>query len=661
MSSKLRTLKRSGIVGAASIVGLVPVLLATVPSAEAASAATLSVSPTTLGSSSTSTIGFTSSGTATSAVTLTGLSTSGSAITLPVVSADYAITVGGTADPATASAGTATDSVVLTLSTPLPASATAVSIVASGTTNPGGASSDYVSVADTGTATNTNSVMFGNGTTAAVPVVTSVNPNALNATAGQLFTVSGSGFSTFTPTGGGTVAQPTVAFVPVGTAAPTPPPTLIATGVKEESTTAIQGVTPALTPGTNYDVIVYNPTSAAGVGATYSTPSSASTADQVTPVAGLNVTPLSGERLANTTTGTTLPRSPVAAGGYDTISLASIEGTTPGFNVPTDATGLALNVTAVAPSAPGYFSVTAGTTPPTTAQTSTVNFQPGVDTGNYTTVGVTTGDNLYIQNGSTAATDVVVDVTGYFVGGAYTPEETRLLDTRQGALNVGSEEGALNGGVVYSIATSVTAGTQVALNVTAVDPSAPGNLRVFPEPTTGAPSASAVPNTAAVNYVAGVDSGSYIITNVGNNGRIDLYSDSTGTTNVVIDEVGQIPTGNGLTTVTPFRIEDTRTSSELTSGGSVNITATNVGTPSNGVPVGAVGIVGSVSDINPTGNGYLATYPTGNPLPGTATVNNYPAQVRNNSSIIALRGGQFTEASEGASTNSTTDVYGYIS
>jgi hypothetical protein len=655
-------------VGAASVVGLVPVLIAVVPSADAATLASLSVSPTTLGSSSTSTISFTSSGTATSTLTLTGVATSGTAVTLPTASADYAVSVGGTADPATVTSGTVANSVSLALSTPLPSSSASVSVVISGTTNPSAASTDSVSVADTST-TNTNSVMFGNGTTTAVPVVTSVNPNALNAAAGQPFTVSGSGFSTFTPTGSpaGTVpTQPTVAFVPVGTAAPsTPPTTTAATGVNEESTTAIQGLTPALVAGTQYDVVVYNPTDTPATGppavvATYSSPSAASAADQVTPVAGLDVTPLSGERLANTTTGQTLPRSPVAAGGYDTIPLASVEGPTAGFNVPTDATALALNVTAVAPSAPGYFSVTAGLTAPATATVSTVNFQPGVDTGNYTTVGVASGESLYISNGSTAATDVVVDVTGYFVGGAYTSTDNRILDSRQ-ATNVGSEEGALNGGTVYSIATGIAAGTQVALNVTAVDPSAPGNLRVFPEPTSGPPSASGVPNTAAVNYVPNVDSGSYILTTVGNGGKIDLYSDSTGTTNVVIDELGTVAAADGLTTVTPFRINDTRNGSPLASGGSVTVTAANVGTPSGGVPLNAVGIIASVSDINPTGVGYLTTYPTGNPLPGTATVNNYPAQVRNNSSIIALRGGEFTETSEGATTNSTVDVYGYIS
>jgi hypothetical protein len=76
--------------------------------------------------------------------------------------------------------------------------------------------------------------------------------------------------------------------------------------------------------------------------------------------------------------------------------------------IPTTATAIAANITAVGPDAAGY--VTAygcGTTPP---PTSTLNLQPGRDTANGAQVQLGTDGALCLF--STVATDLIVDING---------------------------------------------------------------------------------------------------------------------------------------------------------------------------------------------------------------------------------------------------------
>jgi hypothetical protein len=265
-----------------------------------------------------------------------------------------------------------------------------------------------------------------------------------------------------------------------------------------------------------------------------------------------------------------------------------------------------------------------------------------------------------------------MDVTGYatadYTPGAYTTA-SRLLDSRPGApASENLVQGPLAGGTVYRLPVPVqTNATAYVLNVTAVGPTAVGNLRVFPEPSSGPPAPSAVPNTAVDTYIPGVDGGSLYVTTLGDlntagtTGYIDLYSDTSGTVNVVIDEVGYFTTGSSVTPITPTRMIDTRPGG-VASGGMTSFTAVPFAAIPTDVPSTALGVFGDLADIQPTSPGYLVMYPNGDPMPGTANIANFPNQTRSTTAFAAVNpsNGQVSVSSVGAMTNFTFDASAYV-
>lgn len=717
MSQTSKTLRRLCLAtGVVTVAGVLPALAA-IPALAAPSGTGLTISPTTLSSASTSKTTFTTAA-ATNAnggnntITINSLASSGSPVSFASEVAGN-FTVSYVASGSTTSTTDAVSSVTVTsyqaavtVASAIPAGAavtvtnapyTSAGGVSTNEMNPGSASSVYFNVAATGDtgSTNTPSVTIAN-VTPTTASVTGINPVALPSGTAEPFTLTGTNFSNVV-TGG----SPVVCFVKTGSTVPTSPSGCTgtgyfeATGVTYQSPTEITGTSPVTsdTANTTYNAVVYNetPTTAGGTNAaspaTYTAPSSISAANEITMDPGLDFVPESGIRIANSSTGFNLPNNSIPSGSTEQFALSNISATNqPTSNLPatpgTGYTGLVMNVTAVAPSGVGNLQVYAvghsvsgsTTTCANTPNIATVNFQPGVDTSNYTVVPVTTGDTTLCVKDNGASVNAVMDLTGYTIGTAvaatstavasssgFVGSSTRLLDTRP-ASETGGLLGPLAGRTVYSLNTGLAAGTKVALDVTAVAPTAVGNLRVFPEPSTG-PSASSVPNTAVVNYVPNVDAGSYYITQVGSNGRIDLYSDSAGMVNVVIDLYGEFGSTSHVTVLSqPYRVFDSRPSG-IASGASDKVTVANTGTVSDFTPLGAVASIGSLSDINPSAVGHLRTYPDGTPLTGTATMPNYPMQIRENlvSAALSPSTGAFDLYSYGSFTNSTFDATAYVS
>ena len=326
-----------------------------------------------------------------------------------------------------------------------------------------------------------------------------------------------------------------------------------------------------------------------------------------------------------------------------------------------------------------------------------MNFQPPQDTNNSTIVSLLNG--VCVQDNG-APVNVVMDVTGYtttatgvtagpstfaspamYLSGTTGTGQygSRILDTRTGATDaIPTVQGPLAGGTVYRFnaaagsadsSVPLAGGDVVALNVTAVGPTSAGNLRVFPEPGTAAapapPAPSGVPNTAADTYIPGVDSGSLVITTVGADGYIDLYSDSAGTVNVVIDEVGVFSSSAGsassVTGITPVRMIDTRPGG-VAAGAMTTFTAAPFAAIPTDVPSDALAVFGDLADIQPTSPGYLVAYPAGETMPGTANIANYPGQTRSTTVFAAVNpsNGQVSVSSVGAMTNFTFDATAYI-
>ena len=693
MNSPSKTFKRLGIVGAAAVVGLVPIGVLTT-SAYAVSGTpqpTLSLSSTVPAATNVAATNvFTTDhllptgGT----ITITPGATVGTALTLTGTATVSVTPPGGSAATEAATASAAAGVLTITTTGAAIPVGSVVTVTDTGITNPGGSDTVFVSDTTSAEAANeaaVNSTQVGIANpSSTTPTLTTVNPQAYSSAGGEMFTLTGSGF--FANTGAN--PSPLVCFVLAGTTSPTGGCTAAApngvvtvapaTGVSAPTSSEIQGTAPALSAGHQYNVVVYNYNLAANPAAyTAASATSASTLVAVSTSGTLNFVPENGVRAVDSRIGLGLPSGALQTGVAETVPLSTFANSpSVPTNLPTIASGLtaiSLNVTAIGPTSAGNLQVWAAATCTTNADTtSTVNFQSPQDTGNSTVLAVAAGDSICVQDNG-AAVNATMDVTGYATTGGFdaAPVGTtaRLLDTRP-ATEAGGLQGPLAGGTVYHfnpnmVGTGFTPGEVVALNVTAVGPNSAGNLRVFPEPATGMPAASGVPNTAVDTYIPGTDGGSMVITEVGGTMAapyIDLYSDTAGTVNVVVDEIGTFAgTSNVKAIASPLRTEDTRPG-PVAAGATTNVTVAPLGSGSSFIPANALAVAGNIADINPSGPGYLVAFPGGETMPATSSINNYPMQTRSNNAIVAINpsNGMISVANVGATTNFTFDATAYI-
>jgi hypothetical protein len=229
------------------------------------------------------------------------------------------------------------------------------------------------------------------------------------------------------------------------------------------------------------------------------------------------------------------------AAGSQTIQVASNNG------VPAGATAAVLNVSAVNPMQSGFITAfPAGTDRPFAAN---VNYQTGQTTGNRVivplpTTGAASGQVTFY---SSQATDVVIDVSGYYSasagnGSTYTSvgRPIRICDTRAGNPStlsgplfqcVGKTLGSAST-LVVNVAPSaaVPAGaTDVVVNVTAVNPTVQTFLTVFP--------GASRPLSSDLNPSPGDIQGNLTIAALSASGTISVYNNS-GSVDVVIDVLG---------------------------------------------------------------------------------------------------------------------------
>lgn len=337
-------------------------------------------------------------------------------------------------------------------------------------------------------------------------------------------------------------------------------------------------------------------------------------------------------------------------------------------NLPAGQAAYAFNVTAIGPNqagnlriAPVTATTTAGffgtqtTCTAATPTTSLVNYQVGKDIANFVVV-PNSACNEFVIYSEASSVSVAIDAVGYYPDAtkitAGTP--SRVVDTRTG---LGGVNGPVTAGTSRSFqlfpAATSTNPKAVALNVTAIDPSGLGNLRVYPD-------GAAVPNASNINYIPGVDKAAFVIVNVPADGKIDVYSDGA-TVNVAIDQFATYPTASNLVTATPVRILDTRNGTALAANTPRSFQVTGLG----GVPTNAQAVLISVTSIHTmgsTGVGNLRVYPAGGSVPVVSTLNyvSPTADVANFAMVRLGTNGQLTLYSDGSPINVAVDVVGYI-
>ena len=282
-----------------------------------------------------------------------------------------------------------------------------------------------------------------------------------------------------------------------------------------------------------------------------------------------------------------------------------------GSPVPSTATAVLANVTAVAGNSPGHLAV-AG------SPSSLVNWVSGAVVANLSTVPVATDGTVTLTNGGTSPVHVVLDVQGWIapqVSTRLSPiAAVRLMDSRVGT-SPNPRATALGPGESVEVkvsGSSVPAGAQAALlRVTATDPRAAGYLSVSP---------SGAGSTSVVNFLAGDTGGNTMVANLTSSGTVRLTNGSTGTTHVVVDVQGWTgPTAAQLYRATPqARLVDTRFGTTTNPGAAIlgpgEVRTFRVaGAPGSPVPMGVSLLAVNVTITNGTRPGWVAIAASGTP------------------------------------------------
>lgn len=266
-------------------------------------------------------------------------------------------------------------------------------------------------------------------------------------------------------------------------------------------------------------------------------------------------------------------------------------------------------------------------------------------------VSPTTG-RIRLYNRSAGSTDLVADVTGYYVGGAasaagtFTPlPPSRVLDTRYGTQ--GNRKGVLAPGETIGVQLTGKGGipssgvAAVALTLTDVGPTRTGAAIVWQ---------SGLPRPRATNlqYPAGRSVTDLVVVPVSATGRVALYNYSTGSTHYVMDVAGYFHRGSpstagALQTVSPSRVLDTRSGVAGNRKGivgpkqqfSVQVGGRAGGVPSTGVSAVAV----TITALGGTSTGGVTAWAAGTARPTATNLHYEPGIAVSNLAIVPVSAG----------------------
>lgn len=293
--------------------------------------------------------------------------------------------------------------------------------------------------------------------------------------------------------------------------------------------------------------------------------------------------------------------------------------------IPSDASGVLLNVAAVQYGAQGWLTLyPSGHTVP---GTSTLNFDPGeYAIANGTIVGLGSDGKVCVNVGSVGnvagSSQVVLDATGYVTGPgqstvALLSQPQRLVDTR-------SSSGAIPTGntrcfIVAGMGGIPSDASGVVLNVAAVGYAQQGWLTLFPN-------GQNVPTTSTLNF----DPSEYAIANgtivkIGTGGQVCVNVGTVGNgatgSQVILDATGYISNlGQAAVSLLPQpqRLVDTRTA-----GGAINAGTSSCFAVGGlvGIPANATGVILNVAAVQYATPGWLTVFPGSQSMPPTSTLN----------------------------------------
>ena len=335
--------------------------------------------------------------------------------------------------------------------------------------------------------------------------------------------------------------------------------------------------------------------------------------------------------------------------------------------IPPNAASVVLNVTAVAPSGGGFVTVfPCGQSVP---NASNLNFVAGDVIPNSVLAKVGAAGSVCLF--SSATTDILVDVSGYFPNAAAFSSlsaPARLLDTRVGGQTIDGAHagvGRLAANVPYELPVTNRAGvplgsSSVVLNVTAIQASVGGFLTVYP-------CGTAVPNASNLNFVAGDVIPNLVLAKVGADGKVCLFSSAA--IDLLADVSGYFMDTTYLVPLSaPARVLDSRVPSSPTVDGQHQATG-RIAAGSTyellvagraGVPGGARSVVLNVTAVLPSAGGFITVYPCGAAVPNASNLNFSVGEVIPNAVLAGVGTGGKVCFFSSSETDLLVDVSGYF-
>jgi outer membrane protein assembly factor BamB len=356
---------------------------------------------------------------------------------------------------------------------------------------------------------------------------------------------------------------------------------------------------------------------------------------------------------------------PIAANASRCFTVVGMGG------IPTDASAVVLNVTAVDQTTNGWLSVYPnGQAAPAT---STLNFgqsEYAIANGAIERVGA--GGQVCVKVGTVGfvpgSSQVILDATGYVPAANASvlnmlAEPTRLADTRAAG-------GPLPSGTSRCFQVAGVAGipgdaAAVVLNVTATGYGSNGWLTAYPN-------GQAVPSTSTLNFgPAQYAMANNAIMRIGAGGEVCLsvgmVNSVPGSSQVILDAIGYMtPAGlQGMPMLaSPQRVVDTRLNGgPIQTGSSRCFSLAGVA----GVPSNATGLVLNLTAVGFTTHGWVTGYPAGTAVPTTSTLNFDTSEyaIANGAIVANGAGGQVcmnigTPNNVPGSSQTIIDLVGYL-
>ncbi len=220
---------------------------------------------------------------------------------------------------------------------------------------------------------------------------------------------------------------------------------------------------------------------------------------------------------------------------------------------------------------------------------------------------------------------------------------SRVLDSRQTG---GPIEAQAQRELDLSISVPFAA-TAVVLNVTAVSPSMAGYLTVYP-------CDIARPEASSLNYIVGQTVANAVTVAIRASRKICLYAH--GATDVIADLSGWYAadgTGEGLVASAPRRVLNTRVSTTPAAGSTTRLALAGI------VSADATSVVMNLTAVDPTGAGYVTTYPCDQVLPNTSSVNYAAGQIVPNYVTVKLAADKSVCLFTSASAHLLADLLGW--